>query len=1298
MTKSDKNLSAGKVYIPTLGPNFFGNIPEVTKLEDMPKQALDWPKLRNRKRSQAKIVRLKKAAMASNTVPGPASIAELARALKHDVDLIYEWVYSNVEFVPLFGSHKSTLGTLIDRCGNSFEQSALMISLLEASGYTANFVAGSIRLTKTMVDDMLGTHDAPNYLAAVTILSNSNVYVAGTVDSNNEIVHVDIAHVWVKVNIGGTDYVFDPSIKSYEYQTGGLDFATATGYNETALISAAESGATLTSESILNFNSANVRSKFKDYGTNLLNHIRSTNFSASLEDIIGGRKIIPQIGLPFRNPVLGYEVPEAPTEDWDSIPNDFRALYTFKFTPFGSSTYAFFTDEFYGRRFTLTFNEENEPAIKVDGSVVLTGVGLPDNFYEATCGVTHPWTGGATTWTHRLWLPGTYFLGTSFGPVSKSMVDYHQTAMQRYQDSGDSDSDETVLGESLAAQFYLHMSESNQLTEIILRMNNCAEVSYHNCGIVMFNEVTDGVALDLKGRINAVRSLVNDVGLARKAWRATELGLNVFEAGIMQQNYGGQGIATPTVLEKAIALGQKIFDATSTNWSSSVRGQLNFNFNPVIPSLNAAIAAGNRMIIHESAAVQIGTWEGAAWLLMETASPATALAGIINGDFLGGIPDQPNSGIIEPAPLMYMPPQLSQAQTPDPITLQTGDLVYNRTDFSVGSGSFPYGLDFGRSYNSASRLADGPIGKGWTHNHASSLAVASSGSRGLGEVSLKEAAAAIAWAYVATQLALDGGNSPSLTKMLIGEISSAWLIDQLTNNSVVLSASGNSFNFVKLVDDSFNPPPGEARTLVKNVDGTYTLKTPQQLTWNFGTNGKVTSFVDPGGVTVNYSYNSGTGVLETVTNNLGRTLTFSYTGTRLTSVSDGNGRSVQYSVDSNGNLVSFTDPLNHTHTFEYALPGQLTKIYLPKDPTIAIVENTYDSLGRVMTQKGADTGTYHYFFAGSRTEEVSPTPFNYRRIMYWNRLGSLIRAIDPLGHETVTEYDGLNRPIKITMPEKNSVSMTYDNKNNVLSTTAKAKPTAPASDIVNAFTYDPAWNKVATLTDGRNFTTTFDYDNTTGRLLSIIQPPPQVGDPNPTTVFTYNSRGQLLTATDPTNVVAQNIYDSATEKLLSSIYDVGASPHLNLTTSFGFNAVGDVTSVTNPRGHTSKFTFDDARRLTSTESAPIAPAVTGFVTNYLYDVNDQSTSVQRQTGLPSPNQWQTTSRAYTITGMVDSITNPSGHVTDYVYDVMNRLLQKIDAENRTVEFSYDALGRISSVKDPLSLVRGPSLPTAELHR
>jgi hypothetical protein len=137
------------------------------------------------------------------------------------------------------------------------------------------------------------------------------------------------------------------------------------------------------------------------------------------------------------------------------------------------------------------------------------------------------------------------------------------------------------------------------------------------------------------------------------------------------------------------------------------------------------------------------------------------------------------------------------------------------------------------------------------------------------------------------------------------------------------------------------------------------------------------------------------------------------------------------------------------------------------------------------------------------------------------------------------------------MPEGNQVLSVYDQNNNILLLTKVAKPGSGLANIVNAFTYDPTWNKVKTVVDGNNNTTTMNYDPATGNLLSIVEPP--VDGQTPQVVLTYNSRGQVATRTDETSILKQFNYDGATEKLLSTVVDFGSSPHLNLTTNFGYS-------------------------------------------------------------------------------------------------------------------------------------------------
>lgn len=1213
-----------------------------------------------------------KSFLESSTVAAPPSIAELARALKNDVDLIYDWVYSNVDFYLMWGVHKGAIGTLIDRVGAPFEQATLMVTLLREAGYTANYVAGTIRLTKDQLENLLGTDDSTTPTVTETFISLAQipydaVYDAGVLD------YIDLAHVWVKVNIGGTDYVFDPSIKTYNY-TSGVDLSSIIDYNETDLIDDAEDGATVGSDYVQDLNRANINNRFKGYGTDLLDWIRANAFDASLADIIGGREIEPLSGTPVRQTSLPYQAPGAPTDDWTEIPDDYRAIYQVRYEGINS---AFYTDDLYSNRLTITFNGSDEPELRFNGSAPLdTGNAVtPDAIYDATFNVYHPLGFDPvldSEWTQQLYAPGTYFLAMHFAPVSSSMVDYHQKALQQNIFNGGASGDEDVLGESLAILYFLHAFQSSRAFDICHWVGTAARFTFHDGGVTGYSTFTQPY-IDLGDAQKTTISREGDTTTGRKVSSACALLANGFEAAIMQQRFPVRGVATPSVMDQAISDGQKIFDATSSTWMSSVRSQL-VNWTSHLSKFDDLIAAGDRLIIHEDGLTAVDDWTGGGWHECQTGSAGTGIGGIISGQYLGGQPSSPISAVPNNGPESFK--LWDQPKTADPVGLFSGDAYYNRNDITIGSGSFPYSLSFVRSYNSANRLVDGPLGLGWTHNLAVTASLTSNGARGLGELSPKDASAAISSAYVLIQLGLNNGSSPTLTKLLIGSVSTLWLMNQLTNNSVVISGNGETKAFIKMVDESFNPSVGDASILTQNEDETYTVKTPQQVEWNFNTEGNLETYVDPSGVTVTYEYDGSDRVIG-ISNGMQRALTLTYTSGRLTSVSDGNGRSVSYEVDGSSNLTTFTDAREKELVYEYDSPGLLARIFLPANPTIAIVENTYDSLGRVMTQTGADLGTWNYFFAGSRSEEVDPDGNSH--ITYWTRLGSKIREINALGEITRFELDGLNRVVRVIYPELNSRELVYDENNNVLSQTWNAKPGDPIDSIVNEFTYDEIWNKVNTATDGRGNTTTLNYDEDTGTLLSIVRP--ELDEENPTRQFTWNARGQLETDTDETGIVTKFNYDTETEVLLSVVRDFGSSPHLNLTMSFDYNDFGDVVSITDPKGNATTFSFDESRRMTQrVEASPF-----GFITNFGFDDNNRPTSIERQTGDPS-HPWQTFAMTYSATGNLETVTNPSNDVTSYEYDDHGRIIGVTDALNHITQYTYDELSRIKTVVDAASIV------------
>lgn len=120
-----------------LNPNVFGMLPpqEPVSIKEAEEHF-----------SKAPVDELDGEALAADYPAGAPSIVEQARALRNNLNLIFQFVHDNIEVVQNYGSHKGAMGTLIDGCGNAFDQSDLMVELLRQAGYTANFVFGVIRL------------------------------------------------------------------------------------------------------------------------------------------------------------------------------------------------------------------------------------------------------------------------------------------------------------------------------------------------------------------------------------------------------------------------------------------------------------------------------------------------------------------------------------------------------------------------------------------------------------------------------------------------------------------------------------------------------------------------------------------------------------------------------------------------------------------------------------------------------------------------------------------------------------------------------------------------------------------------------------------------------------------------------------------------------------------------------------------------------------------------------------------------------------------------------------------------
>ncbi|MDY0014094.1 MAG: RHS repeat-associated core domain-containing protein [Rhodocyclaceae bacterium] len=1248
---------------------------------------------------------------------GPASIAELARALKNDPDLIYEYVRNNIETLPTWGIQKGGIGTILDNQGTAFDQAQLMVSLLRQAGYSASFVKGQINLTAGQVHDWLGI-DTSNVCAVISLLGNGQIPTASVTasaagscpGSTASLVSLKISHVWVKAIIGGTAYYFDPSFKPHTLQAG-LNLATITGYNAANYLTSAKTGATLTADYIQNPNRTNIRNNLTGYANSLATYLRTNKPAAVLDDAIGGKNIMPFAGAPLRQTTLPYQDTSVAVTEWTDIPANYKPTLRIQYSGI-DQTYT--SDAIYGKRLTLTYNGSNQPVLNLDGVAVATGTAVTlGSIGTATFTVTHPY---AQTWANQtfgqsLKAGGTFLIGNGWGSAGRGLVEFHRGRLDAARAAGGADGSEPVLGASLAVLVSSWIAQVNQADYITDRLAKTNTIFHHQIGIAGYNTAP---YVDLPGNMVSIVSEVADSTKQTAVFYSTSMHMSIFESTAVQQVNGVSAVSTVKLIDIAAANGDKIFDAKSANYASVVQPALLSCSASQLTTFQNAVGAGRRLILPTRCNITEASWSGVGYFDIDAAG--MTIGAIIGGNLAGGFSSSSlSTSLTANNSLLYsispdILTQYSGTSFGDPIDMVKGSYLYAKNDITAGVGEFPSSLSLQKLYSSGSATHAGPLGKAWTHNFASSVAVSSDGFQGMGEDSALDAVSTIVESMVSLDLMSD--TTKSLDKMVVATLGQRWFGDQLMGNTVIVRQGLNGEVFVKLPDGSHNAPPGNAAKLTLS-GSTYTYETVHKARLNFNAAnaangaGKIASYVHPSGLQANFTYSGND--LTQVANSLGRTLTITNTAGRITQVADGT-RNVKYAYDASGNLTTYTDATNQNTTFQYDLPGRMTKGFYPSNPTIAFATNVYDTLGRVQTQTNANGKVYTYYFAGTRSEEVAPG--NLSKISYLDALGKVTKTIDPVGRVVTNVYDGQSRLVSSTLPEGNSVQYTYDDApclaqlrctHNVKTVSQVAKPGSGLATLTNSFTYENGFNQIASATDRRGKVTTYTY-TAQGLPLTVTSPADSAGV-QPATTFGYTSyspsgfpafslQTSVMAKVDAANaVVSTTAYNAGNKYVPQTLVVDSGARKLNLTSTFTYDGFGNLTQVDGPRSDvsdTTGYAYDAERRLTQTTDALGKPTVLG------YDADGRLVSRARPIGI----FWQVSCNSYTPSGkllkswgmnLTSSATAcpaaaPPARVTDYAYDDLDRLIRvtenlpAADGGNRVTETAYYADDRVRNVK------------------
>ncbi len=531
-------------------------------------------------------------------------------------------------------------------------------------------------------------------------------------------------------------------------------------------------------------------------------------------------------------------------------------------------------------------------------------------------------------------------------------------------------------------------------------------------------------------------------------------------------------------------------------------------------------------------------------------------------------------------------------------------------------------------------------------------------------------------------------------------------------------------------------------TLIRNANGSYSLKQPDQKHYEFDNAGRLQQIVNAHGQAIQLFYNSTNTCpvqIQEAVSGKSLYLTYNINYNLLTSVSDGSGRSVNFYYDYLDHLTQITKSnaaTSQTYYLYYDSVGHVLYEYNPEGGEVFY--DGYDSAGRIACQEDALYHQTYFYYDESQSNRLVTTVVDRTgatNIYVHNQRYLLLSVTDGLGHTTGYGYDTNGNRTSITNALGRVQKFAYDSAGNLISSTDAAGQTTSCHfdsrnnliSMVNAvtntatFAYDGNNNLTASV-DFLTNQTTMAYD-ANSQLIQIISPrggntalvhaggltTSITNAATNVTRMTYDAVGRLITVTNADGFVSTNAYDLNDNLIAKSdglgnvwhyTYDsarrkLTATDPLTNTIRFAYDGNGNLTAQTNALGYVTLYTYDGEDRLASVTDANGHTKSMGYdsagrlisvvdalnhTNSFKYDAVGNLVATVDAFGIT--NQIST----YDVRNQPVAIKDALGNTKRMSYDALQRLIQTADALNRTNRLAYDALSRLTTSTDPLSLV------------
>ncbi|RXJ98929.1 hypothetical protein CRV02_12825 [Arcobacter sp. CECT 8989] len=374
-----------------------------------------------------------------------------------------------------------------------------------------------------------------------------------------------------------------------------------------------------------------------------------------------------------------------------------------------------------------------------------------------------------------------------------------------------------------------------------------------------------------------------------------------------------------------------------------------------------------------------------------------------------------------------------------------------------------------------------------------------------------------------------------------------------------------------------------------------------------------------------------------------------------------NGIITTFYYDANSNLLEkyVSNMLVEKYTY-----NKLNKIASKIDANGNVTKYAYNKKGQLISKIDALNNSYLYSYdkLGNLEEEILPT--GHSKKYKYNLLGKLEKSTDQENHSRYFDYDENSNLIKTTDARGNSTSYIYDSLNQLVST-------IDPNNNYSTKSYDEFGNITSEVNEEGN-TIEYKYDINSNLIEKrIVLSYSEVLK----TIYSYDKLNRLVSILDPKENLTLYEYNIFNEL-------VSVSDALENKISYLYDKMGRKIKEIDAKGISTNFVYNDFSRLINTYQAASTESEVkieytydnlgnllsekrgSIVTSYMYDKLNRIINKKVDNKL-------TLSQTYDKLGNIASLTDGNNNTTIYEYNGNNKLVKQIDGKGNSFIFNYD---------------------------